>query len=111
MAHHNAFAVLLAKQLGNIRVAPKALPVQAPVVKDLVVPQEVVQAVQTVAVATQNDTKVVEVTFKDGSKKAVGVEATEDLEAKVEALAKAIKELQDQAAQVAQRLEAIEKVI
>lgn len=123
---NNAFSVLLAKQLGNIRVqlpapvpapAPASAPVPAPVaaVERTLAPTSVVvqaaQAVASVAVSTQDDAKVIEFTFKDGTKDAVVVELTADLEAKVESLAEAIKALQTQAVQVAKRLDAIERVI
>jgi len=129
-------ASLLAQQLGGIRVkrqqqvrtaapAPVA-PVPAPVVVARSIqpapapaPAQVAtrdvllaaQAVKSVAISEKDANKVLTFTLTDGSVETVVVESTADLDAKVDALAAKIAELQTQAASVATRLDAIEKVI
>lgn len=126
-------ASLLAQQLGGIRVkriqqtrAPAPAPAPAPLTQDLakslsVVPapsqvasRDVLLAAQTVkavAIAEKDANKILTFTLTDGSVETVVVESTADLEAKVDALATKITNLQAQAASVATRLDAIEKVI
>jgi len=123
-------ASLLAQQLGGIRVKRqqqvRTAAAPAPVVATRsiqpavvpapaqVAPQEVLlaaQAVKSVAISDKDANKVLTFTLTDGSVETVVVESTADLEAKVEALSAKIADLQTQAASVATRLEAIEKVI
>lgn len=125
-------ASLLAQQLGGIRVkralqAPRAIapaPTPAPVAREIlpaVVPapaqvatREVLlaaQAVKSVAISEKDANKVLSFTLTNGTVETVVVESTADLETKVNDLATKIAALQVQAAAVATRIEAIEKVI
>jgi len=124
-------ASLLAQQLGGLRVkrqqptraatAARAAPaavreaITVAAVQEAVHPTRellvAVQTVKTVAISDKDANKVLTFTLTDGSVETVVVESTADIDAKVRALAAKIVDLQTQAAAVATRLEAIEKVI
>lgn len=130
-------ASLLAQQLGGMRVrsakpvpaarVPAPVPVAsvqtpgvsvpvlpvsvAPVAAARTVLQQAAQSVKSIALSERDTHKVLSFTLTDGTVETVVVESTADVEAKVAELAVKIADLQAQAAGVATRLDAIEKVI